>query len=120
MNEPASSIRGRVIVADDDEAVRTAIAEVLREEGFDVALASDGLQALALLCTEPRPALLLLDLMMPRKSGWEVLDAMKRTPDLEGVDVIVLTAFDARIGLPRRCRVLHKPFERDVLVGMLP
>jgi CheY-like chemotaxis protein len=115
-----SARRGRVIVADDDEAVRTAVAEVLREEGFDVSLAADGVQALSQLRTQPPPALLLLDLMMPIKSGWDVLDAMHGVPDLEGIQVIVLTAFDARIGLPRRCRVLHKPFERDVLVGMLP
>jgi CheY-like chemotaxis protein len=118
MTEP--SPRGRVLVADDDEAVRTAVAEVLREEGFDVSLAADGAQALALLLTQPPPALLLLDLMMPRTSGWDVLEAMKRRPELEGVAVIVLTAFDARVGLPSHCRVLHKPFERDVLVGMLP
>jgi CheY-like chemotaxis protein len=112
--------RGRILVADDDEAVRTAVAEVLREEGFDVTLACDGAQALAVLEAYPPPKLVLLDLMMPHTSGWEVLEAMKSRPELEHVEVIVLTAFGASVGLPQRCRVLHKPFERDVLVDMLP
>jgi two-component system response regulator MprA len=117
MGEP--STRGRILVADDDEAVRISVAEVLREEGFDVTLASDGAQALASMESEP-PKLVLLDLMMPHTSGWDVLEAMHRKPELEGIEVIVLTAFGASMGLPHHCRVLHKPFERDVLVGMLP
>jgi CheY-like chemotaxis protein len=119
MTEPSQG-RGRVLVADDDEAVRTAVAEILREEGFDVAVAEDGTQALALLLAEPPPSLVLLDLMMPRTSGWEVLEAMKKRPELDHVAVVVLTAFDARVGIPPHCRVLHKPFERDMLLGMLP
>jgi CheY-like chemotaxis protein len=107
----------QVLVADDDEAVRLAIAEVLREDGFEVSVARDGEEALTTLRCGARPGLVVLDLMMPRVTGWQVLDVMERTPDLADIPVIVVTAFDARPGLPPGCRVLHKPFEREVLLA---
>jgi DNA-binding response OmpR family regulator len=50
-------------------------------------------------------------------SGWQVLQAMERTARLADIPVIVLTAFDAGVGLPAGCRILHKPLEREVLLA---
>jgi CheY-like chemotaxis protein len=111
------SLERRVLVVDDDEAERTALASVLREVGFEVALAEDGEQALLALEHRAPPALVLLDLMMPGVNGWQVLEAMERNAGLADIPVIVLTAFAARGGLPAGCRVLHKPFDREVLVA---
>jgi CheY-like chemotaxis protein len=105
-----------VLIVDDDEAVRTAVADVLREEGFEVSEAQDGEQALAMLRRSP-PDVVLLDLMMPRVDGWQVVEAMRSSPPLANVPVMVLTAFNARVGLPVDCHVLHKPLERDVLIS---
>ncbi len=55
--------------------------------------------------------------MMPRVNGWQVLEAMERNAGLADIPVIVLTAFAARGGLPAGCRVLHKPFNREVLLA---
>jgi two-component system response regulator MprA len=107
----------RVLVVDDDEAERTAVANVMRDDGFDVALAEDGEQALRALERDALPALIVLDLMMPRVTGWQVLQTIERTAQLADIPVIVLTAFAARAGLPAGCRVLHKPFEREVLLA---
>jgi CheY-like chemotaxis protein len=106
-----------VLVVDDDEAERTALAGVLVDGGFDVALAEDGAQALVALEHGARPALVLLDLLMPGVTGWQVLEAMEKAVDLADIPVIVVTAFAARAGLPAGCRVLHKPFDRDVLLA---
>ena len=106
-----------VLVVDDDEAVRSAVAEVLAEEGFDVAVAQDGQQALAALRRDPPPTLVLLDLMMPEVSGWEVMEAMRATAPLAEIPIMLLTAFGSQIGLPDGCHILHKPFERDLLVS---
>lgn len=106
-----------MLVVDDDEAERTALASVLRADGFDVALAEDGERALLALEQGALPALVVLDLMMPRVSGWQVLQAMERTARLADIPVIVVTAFAARGGLPAGCRVLHKPFDREVLLA---
>jgi two-component system, OmpR family, response regulator MprA len=106
-----------VLVVDDDEAERTAVANVMRDDGFDVTIAEDGEQALRALERDALPALIVLDLMMPRVTGWQVLQTMERTAQLADIPVIVLTAFAARGGLPAGCRVLHKPFEREVLLA---
>jgi CheY-like chemotaxis protein len=107
----------RVLIVDDDEAVRNAVAEVLGEEGFEVRLAESGRRALTELGQEEPPALVLLDLMMPDVNGWQVLETMRSTGRLSAIPVVVLTAFDAGIGLPPGCRVLHKPLERELLVA---
>jgi DNA-binding response OmpR family regulator len=106
-----------VLVVDDDEAERSAIADLMQEEGFDVVVAEDGEVALRVLEEGDPPGLVLLDLMMPRVNGWQVLEAMERSSRLADIPVIVLTAFSQRAGLPGGCRVLHKPFEREVLLA---
>lgn len=106
-----------MLVVDDDEAERTALAEVMRHDGFEVALAEDGQQALHALDVGALPELVLLDLMMPNVTGWQVLEAMQRTARLADIPVIVLTSFASPKGLPAGCRVLHKPFELDVLLA---
>lgn len=107
-------------MADDDEAVRLALAHVLRDEGFDVWEARDGAEVLDIFDVGTRlgvrPDLLVLDLMMPRVNGWQVLAMMERTEDLHDIPVIVITGFGGLMGLPPECRTLHKPFERDVLL----
>jgi two-component system response regulator MprA len=111
------SPRGRVLVVDDDEAVRSAVSGLLKGDGFDVSTACDGEEALSSLEQGARPALVVLDLMMPRVTGWQVLEVMEKTPELADIPVIVLTSFDARAGLPAECRVLHKPLEGEVLLS---
>jgi DNA-binding response OmpR family regulator len=109
--------RQRVVVADDDEALRCAVAEVLNGGGFEVSMARDGKEVLDSLDAGLRPALVVLDLMMPRVTGWQVLQVMGKRKDLADIPVIVLTAFDSSVGLPTGCRVLHKPFESEVLLA---
>lgn len=110
--------RRHVLVVDDDEAARITVADALSGEGYEVTTAEDGERALRLLEQGQPPALLVLDLMMPGVTGWQILDTMERTVELAEVPVIVLTAFGSKSGLPPGCHVLHKPFERDVLVSV--
>jgi CheY-like chemotaxis protein len=105
----------RVLVVDDDEAVRIVVEAVLRADGHDVATVGDGESALGLLGQAPPPSLVLLDLMMPHLSGWDVLEAMAHRPQLADVPVLVLTGYDDVAGLPGRCHILHKPIDADVL-----
>jgi two-component system response regulator ResD len=107
----------RVLVVDDDEAMRAALVDVLHNGGYQVSEARDGQEAMGTLEHDAAPSLVLLDLMMPRMNGWQVLEAMERTAGLAEIPVIVLTAFDAKAGLPAGCHVLHKPFDRDVLLA---
>jgi CheY-like chemotaxis protein len=107
-----------VLVVDDDDAERVVIASVLRTEGYKVVCACDGAEALEALRTGRLPSLMLLDLMMPRTSGWQVLARMADDPRLSSLPVVVLTGFDAREGLPPGRQVLHKPVDAAVLLEL--
>ena len=104
-----------ILVVDDDEAVRTAVASVLRHEGLRVACAQDGAHALRSMEAECRPSLVFLDLVMPRMSGWQVLDVMSGRQELADIPVVVLTALDVGDSLPSGRLALHKPVDADVL-----
>jgi CheY-like chemotaxis protein len=102
-----------VLVIEDNRDLREAIADVLTDEGHTVMTASNGKDALAIL-EACRPALVVLDLMMPQMSGFELLEVMKREPPLAGIPVLVVTA-SLEHGVRDR-RVLQKPVNREVLV----
>ncbi|HLZ61579.1 MAG TPA: response regulator transcription factor [Ktedonosporobacter sp.] len=81
----------RILLAEDEQALRDFVSRNLRARGFDVLEASNGLEALALWERED-PHLLILDIMMPRMDGLEVC---RRVRDSSAVPIIVLTALDA-------------------------
>jgi DNA-binding response OmpR family regulator len=108
----------RVLIVDDDEGVRDLFERSFAREGFTVRGASDGEQALRLM-SEEQPQLIVLDLMMPRVNGIEVLAAMRQQAGLVAVPVLVTTgtattAFELRDFGP--LRVMRKPFELARLV----
>jgi len=80
-----------ILVADDDPMICKIHAEALRSVGFDVAVATDGADALRSMREAP-PLALILDLNMPRMDGFQVLEAMKQDPKLAAIPVIVVTA----------------------------
>jgi CheY-like chemotaxis protein len=82
-----------ILVVEDDHDIRESIAEVLIEGGYDVATASDGAAALDLLhqAGRPRPALVLLDLMMPVMCGWELRQKLLEDTELAAIPVVVLS-----------------------------
>jgi CheY-like chemotaxis protein len=80
-----------VLVVDDDMDVRCTVAEILREEGFRVREARNGVEALRKVADE-RPDLMLLDLMMPEMSGWQVLQTLRSTQRYRTLPVVVLSA----------------------------
>jgi two-component system, chemotaxis family, chemotaxis protein CheY len=83
---------GAVLIVEDDHDVRDSLSDVLQDAGFEVALAADGLEALALLRGGLRPGVILLDLMMPRMNGFEFRAAQRAEPALAKIPVLVLTA----------------------------
>ena len=118
----------RILVVEDDDAIRMLLVAALRREALDVDSASDGTIALALTRTRPY-TMIVLDLMMPRMNGYDFLDAFRATtPDARPI-IIVVTAFDqpqhARLGAAQVHAVMRKPFDlqqlveivRDVAVG---
>lgn len=107
----------RILIVDDDDAIRALLTTILRRRGLQVDAARNGLEALQLM-GENRYALLLLDLMMPRLSGYGVLEKLKGIPAQERPTIVVITAgleapplFDPRLV----ATTIHKPFDVDTL-----
>ncbi len=108
----------RILVVDDEENVRRVLRQMLESAGYEVIVAANGNQALDLVA-EQNPALVLLDLRMPGKSGMEVLKEMKA--DYPDVAVIVVTAVDEVNIAIEAIRngaydYLHKPFDANALI----
>ena len=105
-----------VLVAEDDPSVRMTIEFVLNDEGFEVLLAEDGEQALKL-ALEHTPDVILLDQIMPKLDGKEVLVALRKDDSTRDIPVLVLTGM-AR-GEPSEwpgATFVGKPFSPDALV----
>ena len=102
-----------VLVVDDDEAIRDAVANTLTTDGYHVLPAADGAAALMVLGGAPRPCVVLLDLLMPRVDGWEVTRAIAGLAD---VMVVCMTA--GKHTPPSECyATLRKPFETRTLLS---
>lgn len=80
-----------ILIVDDSEDIALISARMLSSRGFAVITASDGQEALAIVARQ-RPSCLLLDVMMPRMSGLEVLKALKADPATADIPVIMVTA----------------------------
>lgn len=89
IQEPAKNAI-EVLIVEDDVFLRKILATKFGKEGFDVRVAADGSEALALM-RQKRPSLLLLDLILPKVSGFEVLTEMRTDSKLKDLPVIVLT-----------------------------
>jgi two-component system alkaline phosphatase synthesis response regulator PhoP len=80
-----------VLIADDEPNILISLEFLMKREGHQVLLARDGEEALALI-RSARPALVLLDVMMPRKTGIEVCQAVRADDSLASVKILMLTA----------------------------
>ena len=80
-----------ILVVDDHEEIREALAEILEEEGHNILQAADGFQALEIV-SHSRPDVILLDIAMPGMDGLETLRRLKDQPESSNLPVIMVTA----------------------------
>src|SRR3989344_2107708 len=90
----------KVLVVDDDEFFRKVYASKLKAEGFEVSTASNGEEALKSV-SEEKPDLILLDLIMPQKDGFEVLEDMGKDPDLKKIPVVIFSTLEQKEDVDR-------------------
>lgn len=90
----------RVLLADDDQALRRLISTTLGTEDFELFQAIDGEEALAMARTR-HPELVLLDINMPKLDGFEVCRELKSAPETSGIKVVMLTARGADVDRAR-------------------
>ena len=84
----------KVMLVEDDKSLREIYSIRLVAEGYDIVSASDGEEGLALAVKE-KPDLIIADVMMPKISGFDMLDILRSTPETAGVKVIMMTALSS-------------------------
>jgi CheY-like chemotaxis protein len=107
-----------VLVVEDNDDIRDAIGELLEHEGYEIALAEDGEHALELLAQLPRPCLLLVDLIMPRMDGWQLLNVLSRDDRLATIPVVVMSAAANPTTLATH-PTLKKPIDLEILLRIV-
>jgi DNA-binding response OmpR family regulator len=111
----------KILIADDEANIVRSLQFLMKREGFEVLIASDGEAALSLIA-EHRPDLVLLDVMMPKKSGFEVCQLVRANAAWHGIKVVLLTAkgrdVDVEKGLAMGADTyITKPFATKELVA---
>ena len=110
----------KVLIADDDANIRELVKFSLEDEGYELILAEDGVQAFDL-AKKHKPDLAILDVMMPGKVGYQVCEEMRQDPELKGTYVIIMSARGkSRIEMTGKMQgaddILPKPFDPAELV----
>ena len=108
----------KILIADDEAHIRRLVCDFLRREGYEPLEAEDGEQALSVFHAHPDTALMLLDVMMPKRDGWEVCRAVRETSNMP---ILMLTArseeFDELMGFEAGADdYVTKPFSPSVLM----
>ncbi len=111
-------VQHSVLVVDDDESTRLLLESILTEAGHHVVCAVDGEDALVRL-RGPAPDLMILDLLLPGMSGWDVLEFMEERPRLSTIPIVILTAYGEDEEPPPSRPVIHKPVDADLLCSMV-
>jgi signal transduction histidine kinase len=110
----------RLLLVEDDGELRNSLSDLLRGDGYQVIGASNGSEALDCLRKGPAPDLILLDLMMPVKDGWQFRIEQKRDPSMASIPVLALSADDS----PKAVAIdaegyIKKPFHYTTLLGAI-
>jgi len=100
MPAPADKRQKKILFVEDDDALASVYLTRLQAEGFDVKRVPNGEDALAA-ALQYRPDLILLDVMMPKVSGFDVLDILRNTPEVGNVKIIMLTALSQESDVER-------------------
>jgi CheY-like chemotaxis protein len=102
--------RPRILVVEDNDALRENLAECLDGEGYQVSEARDGHAALALLEAGPLPDVVLIDMMMPGMGGTELVSRIRAEPRLAGLRLVLSTGMAPPSETVAADAVLTKPF----------
>ena len=113
----------KVLIADDEENIVISLEFLLKREGFEVLVAGDGEAALQMVA-EHHPDLVLLDVMMPKRNGYEVCQRMRERPEWRGIKIIMLSAKGREVEVSKGVSLgadlyVTKPFSNAELVAQI-
>jgi two-component system chemotaxis response regulator CheY len=114
----------KALVIDDSKAMRMILKKMLTEMDFEVSEAENGLAALSLLETGPRPELVLVDWNMPEMNGYEFVRAVRSRPEYDDMKLVMVTSETQADGIDRVVEAgadeyVAKPFTRESLAEKL-
>jgi DNA-binding response OmpR family regulator len=113
----------KILIVDDEPNIVISLEFLMKKEGFEIAIANDGEDALAKVDSFG-PDLVLLDVMMPRKSGFEVCEALRADPARAGLKIVMLTAKGRDTEVAKGLAIgadayMTKPFSTKELLAMV-
>ena len=108
-----------ILVVEDDIDIRSALVQILRMEGHETAEAANGKEALEYIRNNPRPCMVLLDMMMPVMTGRQFLDVFKDEPESSSIPVIIISAVADRIDTSGAQEFIRKPLEVSKLLEVI-
>ena len=115
--------KGRVVIVEDEPHIVLSLEFLLQREGYDTTSAADGEEGLALV-KRLRPDVVLLDIMMPKRNGYQVCQAIKSDPDLAAIPIIMLSAKGQEVEILKGLELgasayITKPFYPNELIDSI-
>ncbi|HLX36889.1 MAG TPA: response regulator [Candidatus Binataceae bacterium] len=114
---PSNGVRS-ILLVDDDTASTDSLTDILTGEGYSVATARNGKEALNHLRGQPSPGLIILDLFMPEMDGWEFRRAQLSDTKLRDIPVVVMTGASIYAGIDANV-IVHKPLDVARFVSLI-
>jgi DNA-binding response OmpR family regulator len=116
-------VKRKVLIADDEPNIVTALEFLLKRSGYEVRTVANGEEALAALAAD-RPDVVLLDIMMPVKSGYEVCQRMRERPEWRDIKIVVVSAKGREAEVSKGLSVgadlyVTKPFSTQELLDQI-
>lgn len=99
----------KVMIVEDDTVLANALSLALEDQGYQISLATDGEEAERMIVQEV-PDLILLDLLLPIKNGFEVLKVVRQNPDTKDISVVILTNFEQETSIDEGMRLGAKDY----------
>jgi CheY-like chemotaxis protein len=119
MNQPTLDAPPLILVVDDEESVRESVRHLLEAHGYAARGAIDGQHALELLRGGLRPCLILLDLRMPRKDGFEFRAEQTKDARLASIPTVIVSSTEVHQEMGKLAGVLPKPVPLAELLALL-
>jgi CheY-like chemotaxis protein len=112
INERRGRMSKKILIVDDEPDIITFVSAVLEENGYTSLSAKDGVEGLDVLHKE-KPDLVLLDLMMPKKSGIAMFQELRKDPDMSHIPVVVVTGVSEVTGVDFRNFMYEQPLKNE-------
>lgn len=99
----------KILIIEDEKVLLDVLENKLKKEGYEVIIAENGVEGLEKIKKE-KPSLILLDILMPKMNGFEVMEAMERNPDISKIPVIIISNSGQPLEIARALKLGAKDY----------